>query len=713
MLEPIAVYGLTLLIIIQNTIQFAFKQKYFSRAEKLRYFLLLLSFGLWTCINAISDLVKNYDIALLAAKLSVLVIPVLGFSIIMSITSFPFSRRHNQLKKSFLYFFLLLMFLIEILCIIFFDSHLLHEFKIYLNRTSEFKIGIIYNSALLFLIFCTAIGIIYWILNYGKLIWSEKQQIKILGLVLTLCVCFYIIFPIFDLIQLGAIVFILISIFLTQLQSYILLRSTIKYNYFNIRDFYLGLSIVCLIIFSLLVGFFMNANGLSILTISILVIVPLTIIAMRLIKIFNETDSLFEQVTLNFIENSNNLTEKEQIYELMVTTVRSIIPTASVEIFNRKTIDPEVLPLLDNADEFDDKINYIFTKEMLLLDYFERNKNLASLNFYNYFISKNLDCILILRSESLLNYVCISNSRNYYDQKTVKYLTLLAKNASIVLGRSELFNRIAKFTKELENTVEEKTIELRSKNQNLEIALNEVQFLDNKRKELIQIASHEIRTPIFLLREYVSMLQKKDLGNVTPEQQTILSKSEKNVKQLVNIVEDILNTSRIEEGMLVIKKTRVDMVQIISSVMDQLAQKALNKKLEFTSEIKLKKAIVSADKDKIFEVIMNVIDNALNYTSKGSVTVKLSDDNNSLLLTVRDTGIGIPKDSQDKIFNRFSRLENAMKLRKEGTGIGLYITKTIVDAHNGRIWFESTEGKGTSFFIKLPYKKKAHKKRLV
>jgi signal transduction histidine kinase len=175
------------------------------------------------------------------------------------------------------------------------------------------------------------------------------------------------------------------------------------------------------------------------------------------------------------------------------------------------------------------------------------------------------------------------------------------------------------------------------------------------------------------------------------------------MRQLNNIVEDILNTSRIEQGRLTLNYEDTEVVGIVKEILVELGTKAKNKGLVLLNEIPNRASIVAnIDKNKIYEVIVNLVDNSISYTPNGSVSVGIENKRNSFVIKVKDTGIGIPNKQKKLLFQRFSRLENAKRIRPDGSGIGLFTAKTIVDMHGGRIWFTSRINRGTTFYVELP-----------
>jgi signal transduction histidine kinase len=174
------------------------------------------------------------------------------------------------------------------------------------------------------------------------------------------------------------------------------------------------------------------------------------------------------------------------------------------------------------------------------------------------------------------------------------------------------------------------------------------------------------------------------------------------VDKLLALIEQFLDYRKIEEGKVKFNFEDIDLVNLIKEMIKNFSVIAKSKKLELKFETQSEHCIVKADSLRLSQVIQNLIDNAIKYTSSGEVSVELKKEDNYVLITVADSGRGIPKEIQPKLFGEFIR-DPAIKKEIAGTGLGLYISKYIIDAHNGKIWVESEGvGKGSKFFIKLP-----------
>jgi len=247
--------------------------------------------------------------------------------------------------------------------------------------------------------------------------------------------------------------------------------------------------------------------------------------------------------------------------------------------------------------------------------------------------------------------------------------------------------------------------------QDLQKAYNELKKLDEAKSEFIAMASHQLRTPLTIIKGLVSMLIEGTYGD-PPER---FKKPLKNIfssnERLVRIVNDLLSISKIELGKLEILKEKAQIENLIKTVVQELKPQAEKKKLYLKWE-KPKGPIpeIEIDPLKIRQVIFTVIDNAIKYTRKGGITIRVKFqklnpkiNKKSLLIEISDTGEGMTREEAKKIFESFTRGAAGIKLWTQGTGLGLYLAKKYIELHHGKIWAESPgKGLGSTFYISLP-----------
>jgi PAS domain S-box-containing protein len=237
----------------------------------------------------------------------------------------------------------------------------------------------------------------------------------------------------------------------------------------------------------------------------------------------------------------------------------------------------------------------------------------------------------------------------------------------------------------------------------IERDITEEKEVDKAKTEFVSLASHQLRTPLSAINWYTEMLLAGDAGKLNPEQKRFLKEVYTGNQRMVNLVNALLNVSRIELGTLAIDPKPIIFSQIADSVLVELKKQITEKKMEV--ETKYDKSIpkINADPSIVRIIFQNLLTNAVKYTKeKGKISISLEKDKENILIKIADNGYGIPDYQQDHIFEKMFRADNVREKETEGTGLGLYLVKAIVDDSKGKIWFKSKENKGTNFFITLP-----------
>jgi len=228
--------------------------------------------------------------------------------------------------------------------------------------------------------------------------------------------------------------------------------------------------------------------------------------------------------------------------------------------------------------------------------------------------------------------------------------------------------------------------------------------VDRAKSEFVSLASHQLRTPLATVNWYTEMLLAGDAGKVTSDQKKYLEKIYTGNKRMVELVNAFLNVSRIELGTFTIEPKLTDVIELVQSVVDEQKFQIDEKKITLFMVFEKNIPLIQVDQKLLRMVVQNLLSNAGQYTPEGGrIEVSLGlDDKRNVLLKISDTGYGIPKNQQDKIFTKLFRADNVREKDTEGTGLGLYIVKSIMEHSGGRVWFESAQDKGTTFFASLP-----------
>lgn len=240
----------------------------------------------------------------------------------------------------------------------------------------------------------------------------------------------------------------------------------------------------------------------------------------------------------------------------------------------------------------------------------------------------------------------------------------------------------------------------------LKQANDELRHLDQQKSEFVSIASHQLKSPLTAMKGYTSLLLDGSFGKLTKKIEEPVKRISQSSQQLINIIEDFLNIARIEQGRMEYNFAKIDALVLIKNITDELAPSIKEKGLRISIENDCgRKHEISADLGKIRQVFLNIIDNAVKYTPMGSILIKLSCDSSGKVvrLSVSDTGIGILPEMKNNLFKKFSRGKESARFHANGSGIGLYLGREIVRAHNGQIWAESSgKNKGSTFIVELP-----------
>lgn len=338
-------------------------------------------------------------------------------------------------------------------------------------------------------------------------------------------------------------------------------------------------------------------------------------------------------------------------------------------------------------------------KKILILDEEKNQKNKEIMT------SLRASIILPLYSRKKMAGVLLlgeKKSGDIYFNKDIDVLKIFGPEVSVALENAKAYEEIGRFNTRLKEEVNHAT-------KNLQDANERLKQLDKLKDEFVSLASHELRTPMTVIKSYLwMMLDKNHAQNLSEKQKTYLDRAYVSTQRLINLVNDMLNVSRIESGRFTLAMQKISLDSLIGNVYSEMLPKAseLGIKLEFARPLHpLVK--VNADPERVEQVLINLIGNSLKFTPRdGTIRVSIEYDEKEKreIVSVKDTGKGISKDDILKLFQKFSMVgENYMvRQNTQGTGLGLYLSKAIVELMGGKIWVESEgEGKGTKFSFDL------------
>lgn len=290
-------------------------------------------------------------------------------------------------------------------------------------------------------------------------------------------------------------------------------------------------------------------------------------------------------------------------------------------------------------------------------------------------------------------------SGDVFTPQDIKTLEIIAAQAGVALENARMYEEMKDFSKTLQKEVARQTEELKNTNVRLE-------QLDKAKSEFISIASHQLRTPLTSIKGLISMALEDFWGPLNENQRKYLTQVYESGERLLKLIENLLDISRMEAGRMEFIFQPVNLLEIAKEVAADLLPQAGKKNLALNlAEPAPGETLpkVRADQLKIRQVIQNLIDNAIKYTQKGEINIRLEKENGSLVFSVSDTGMGFSAEDKANLFEKFQRGRGVETWHTEGTGLGLYLAAKIVEAHGGKIWAESAgKFRGSTFSFSLP-----------
>ncbi len=286
-----------------------------------------------------------------------------------------------------------------------------------------------------------------------------------------------------------------------------------------------------------------------------------------------------------------------------------------------------------------------------------------------------------------------------YTKRDISVLEMVADELVIAIQNAHYAQIVRDMNKGLEQRIESATRELRASNKRL-------MELDATKDEFVSMASHQLRTPLTSIKGYISMVLEGDAGEISEQQRHLLDEAFTSSERMVRLIGDFLNVSRLNTGKFIIDRRQIDLATVVEQEVGGIRRIAATHDISVMFDKPSRFPLLYLDEGKLRQVIMNFIDNAIYYSPEATkITVSLAIEDGDAVLRVKDQGIGVPPEEQAHLFTKFFRAENARTQRPDGTGIGLYLAKRIIDGHHGKVVFESNGSRGSTFGFRLPIKK--------
>lgn len=358
--------------------------------------------------------------------------------------------------------------------------------------------------------------------------------------------------------------------------------------------------------------------------------------------------------------------------------------------------------------KIDNLIKYLKYNKGILTENNLNKKNKKDKNFHKNIITdfkktKAKIIIPLFFNKNFIGFFCLGEKYGKYSKTDLKALEDFSKKSSIALHNLHLYNKINdqkntldKFKKYLENKINEQTKYIEEKNKDLE------ELLEMK-SDFLRIANHQLNTPISIIKNSLFMLQENLM-----KKDKALNIALSGIERLNEVIIEFWDIFELEGGNYNLKLDCVDIIKIIKKQIEEKEILIDQNKIKLIFENKIEnQTLVLCDHQKIINVISNLLDNSIRYTDKGYIKIILSKGKrkikgkNFITIEVEDTGIGILKQDKTKIFEKFIRGENAIKLKPSGSGLGLYLSKKIIEMHNSKLELEKTSKKGSKFGFKL------------
>ena len=322
--------------------------------------------------------------------------------------------------------------------------------------------------------------------------------------------------------------------------------------------------------------------------------------------------------------------------------------------------------------------------------------------FSDIFRSTNFILVPLVVKEKVSGFIFVGREVSYEEVSEAdrELVSTLAGQMSQAIENSLLYDDLWKSHRELEAKVKERTLELAKANEQLK-------RMNKMKSDFVSNVSHELRTPLTSIKGYASILSDGKLGAMSEDQRQRLLRINEQTNTLTQLVNDLLDISRIESGKVVMELKPIAAQELLENPVDLLQPQIRDKRITLEVNPGEKPVEIWVDREKMERALLNLLGNAVKFTPPGGrITVQLSNRKEEVQFDIADTGIGIDAKDIQHLFEEFFRSENAIRQNIKGTGLGLSLVKQIIEAHEGKIWVKSKMGEGSTFSFSLPLRPK-------
>lgn len=478
-----------------------------------------------------------------------------------------------------------------------------------------------------------------------------------------------------------------------------------------------GAYYLLLVVGSQLLGYVRRDMSLPETAVNIVVIIMLSTAFQPIKQFFDRiTDRIFYRDrydTNEFITRLGKIltstTKLHEVLEKSGSEISATLKSSGYEFFVYRDNHPDVQVGTLIKKHFDDEASHtlhqlvtLHHERVIVVSDIEHEHEVAIRQLRSAIERRHISLVVPLMSnEELIGCLLLGEQQGGgYTKRDIRALETVVDSLVIAIQNARSVQVVRDLNTHLEQRVNSATKELRATNRQLI-------ELDTTKDEFVSMASHQLRTPLTSIKGYLSMVLEGDVGKITAEQRQLLDEAFTSSERMVHLISDFLNVSRLQTGKFMIDRKKTDLANVVSQEVESMKQIAESHGMTIRYRQPSVFPVLYIDDDKLRQVIMNFIDNAIYYSpdSRAPIIVKLAVEDGYAVFRVVDKGMGVPVEVQRQLFTKFFRAENARKQRPDGTGIGLYLAKRVIDGHGGKLVFESAEGKGSTFGFRLPVRK--------